>query len=614
MKIGSYYLGDHQCQFTVWAPLLKQVAVHLVAPEEKLIPLQQDEQGYWQGQAEVEPGALYFYQLDGETDRPDPASHCQPQGVHGPSQVVDHNRFTWMDQDWKNLLLEKMVIYELHVGTFTPEGTFAAIIPRIPELLELGVNAIELMPIAQFPGERNWGYDGAYLYGVQYSYGGVDGLKQLVNACHQQGMAVILDTVYNHFGPEGNYIGCYGPYFTQKYKTPWGGAINFDDSYSHAVRNFFIQNALYWFRECHIDALRLDATDHILDHGAKHFLQELAEEIDAFSQQQGRKFYLTAECDLNDPRWVRPVDRGGFGLDAQWNDEFHHALHALLTAEESGYYKDFGNLDHMAKAYTHNFVYTWNFSKNRRKYHGSDPSDCSPSQFVVFSQNHDQVGNRMLGDRLCHLIPFEAQKLAAATFLLSPSIPLIFMGEEYAETAPFQYFVSHGDPDLVAAVRKGRKEEFAEFHAVGEAPDPQAEETFQRSKLHWEQRHQGNHQKLWLFYQTLLRLRREVPALNHADRQSLEVSILPEEKVLKLRRWHERSQILCLLNFNSEASSITLTLPPGTWKKLLNSADPTWGGTGSLELPEIIPTERNSTVAQQQLTISPHSVAIYSSS
>ncbi len=611
MEIGSHYLGDRQCAFTVWAPQLKQVAVHFIAPEEKIVPLQQDEQGYWRGTIETDPGALYFYQLDGETDRPDPASNCQPQGVHGPSQVVDHNQFAWMDQDWQNRPLKDYVIYELHVGTFTPEGTFEAIIPRIPELLELGVNAIELMPIAQFPGERNWGYDGTYLYGVQYSYGGVNGLKQLINACHQQGMAVILDTVYNHFGPEGNYIGCYGPYFTQKYKTPWGSAINFDDAYSPIVRNFFIQNALYWFREYHIDALRLDATDHILDHGAKHFLQQLGEEVAVFSQQQGRPFYLTAECDLNDARWVRPCEKGGFGLDAQWNDEFHHALHALLTKEQSGYYVDFGDLQHLAKAYTHNFVYTWNFSKNRQKYHGSDPSDCPPDQFVVFSQNHDQVGNRMLGDRLCHLIPFEAQKLAAATTFLSPSIPLIFMGEEYGETAPFQYFVSHGDPDLVAAVRKGRKEEFAAFHAVGEAPDPQSEETFQRSKLHWEQRYEGEHKILWQFYQTLLRLRREVPALSHADRQCLEVTPMVEKNLLKLRRWHNGSEVFCLMNFHAEAVTVTVTLPPGTWKKLLDSADTQWHGPGN-PLPDVVPTERDETVAQQQFNLSPYSVVVYS--
>jgi maltooligosyltrehalose trehalohydrolase len=533
--------------------------------------------------------------------------------VHGPSQVVDQN-FDWNDREWKNIPLEKYVIYELHVGTFTPEGTFEAIIPRIPELLELGVNAIELMPIAQFPGDRNWGYDGVYLYAAQYSYGGVNGLKRLVDACHQQGMAVIVDAVYNHFGPEGNYVGSYGPFYNDNYHSPWGIAVNFDNSYSYGVRDFFIQNAIYWFRDCHIDALRLDATDHILDRSAKHFLQELAEATAEFSQQQGRSYYLTAECDLGDVRWVRPHEKGGFGLDAQWNDEFHHALHALLTGESMGYYKDFGTLEQMAKGYTHNFVYTWNFSLNRQKYHGSDPSECSPSQFVVFSQNHDQVGNRLFGDRLCHTISFEAQKLAAAAVLISPSIPLIFMGEEYGETAPFQYFVSHGDPDLVEAVRKGRKEEFAAFHAEGEARDPQSETTFQESKLHWEQRYEGNHRQLWLFYQTLLRLRREIPAWGYSSRQNLDVAVLPEAKVITVRRWYEGSQILCLLNFNDQPAAVTIALPPGNWKKLLNSADSTWGGPGS-DLPELIPTGDTPTGSgKAQISLSPQSAVIYSSS
>ncbi|NJO80336.1 MAG: malto-oligosyltrehalose trehalohydrolase [Cyanobacteria bacterium RM1_2_2] len=611
MEIGSRYLGDRQCAFTVWAPHRQQVAVHLIAPEEKVIPLQKDPFGYWQGTTEAESGALYFYQLDGE-DYPDPASHAQPQGVHQASQVVDH-RFTWMDQNWQSIPLEKTVVYELHVGTFTPEGTFEAIIPRISELLELGVTAIELLPIAQFPGSRNWGYDGVYLYAVQNSYGGVTGLKKLVNACHQQGLAVILDVVYNHFGPEGNYIGNYGPYFTEKYKTPWGSAINYDGSYSYGVRNHFVQNALYWFREFHIDGLRLDATDNIFDQSAKHFLQELVEATAAFSQQQGRKFYLMAESDLNDTRWVRSASTGGFGLDVQWNDEFHHALHTLLTGESMGYYADFGTLEQMAKAYTHNFVYTWNFSKNRQRYYGSDASEFSPTQFLVCGQNHDQVGNRLLGDRFSHLLSFEARKLAAAAVLLSPSIPLLFMGEEYGEVAPFQYFVSHGDPDLIEAVRKGRKEEFTAFHAEGIAPDPQSEETFQQSKLRWESRHEGQHQKLWLFYQTLLRLRREVPALSHADRQKLEAAVLPDQKVLKLRRWYQDSEVLCLLNFNVEPSSIHLTLPPGTWKKLLYSAEPEWGGTEP-ELPDILPLERTSAITQQPLMLHPHSVVIYTRS
>lgn len=608
MRIGSHYLGNGQCAFTVWAPQLTQVAVHLVEPKEQIIPLQPMEQGYWQGQVEAEPGSLYYYQLDSETDRPDPASHSQPQGVHGPSQVVDHDRFTWSDQNWKSLPLGEWAIYELHVGTFTPEGTFEAIIPRISELLELGVNAIELMPLAQFPGSRNWGYDSVYPYAVQNSYGGVEGLKRLVDACHQQGMAIVLDVVYNHFGPEGNYVWCYGPYFTEKYKTPWGSAINFDHSHSYGVRNYFIQNALYWFREYHIDALRLDASDNIMDASAKHFLHELAEATAEFSQQQGRKYYLTAESDLNDPRWIRPAERGGFGLDAQWNDEFHHALHALLTGETNSYYKDFGHLDHLAKAYTHNFVYTWDYSKNRQKYHGADSSDCSPDQFVVFSQNHDQVGNRMLGDRLAHLLPFEAHKLAAAAVLLSPSIPLLFMGEEYGEPSPFFYFVSHSDPNLIAAVRQGRREEFAEFHALGEAPDPQAEETFQHSKLHWDLRHEGEHQQLWQFYQLLLRLRREIPALRYADRQQLTATCLSEH-LLQLQRWHENSQILAWLNFSQAPVSVPAAFPSGSWKKLLNSADVEWGGPGSTLPSQLTTSDADST---EPLALHPLSVVVYS--
>ncbi|MCU0526534.1 MAG: malto-oligosyltrehalose trehalohydrolase [Elainella sp. Prado103] len=613
MQIGSHYLGHHQCAFTVWAPQLDQVAVHLIEPEERLIPLQRDQWGYWQGKAEVEPGALYFYQLNGEIDRPDPASHSQPRGVHQASEVIDHSLFSWTDQRWENIPLEKMAIYELHVGTFTPEGTFEAIIPRIPELLELGITTIELMPIAQFPGSRNWGYDGVYLYGVQSSYGGVEGLKRLVNACHTHGMAVFLDVVYNHFGPEGNYVWSYGPYFTEKYKTPWGSAINYDDTWSYGVRNFFIQNALYWFREYHIDGLRLDASDNIFDFGGKHFLKELAEATAEFSQQQGRKFYLTAESDLNDCRWVRSPQAGGFGLDAQWNDDFHHALHALLTGERSGYYQDFGQLEHLAKAYTHNFIYTWEYSNHRQKYHGTDPSDCSPSQFVVCCQNHDQVGNRLLGDRFTHLIPFAAQKLAAAALLLSPSVPLLFMGEEYGEEAPFLYFVSHTDPDLVEAVRKGRKAEFAAFHAEGEAVDPQAEETFQRSKLHWESRHEGEHQHLWRFYQALLRLRREIPALSHADRNCIEVAVFAEEKLLKLRRWHESSQVFCLMNFNSQPVELKVALPPGTWKKQLDSAASEWGGQANA-LPSILPEHRSSPIAEQPLVLSPFGIALYSNS
>jgi maltooligosyltrehalose trehalohydrolase len=610
LKPGSHYLGDRRCQFTLWAPLQQQVAVHLVSSQERLVPLERDERGYWQGIVEdVEPGSHYFFQLDGDTDRPDPASHAQPRGVHGPSQVVDHGRFTWGDRDWPGVSLEKLVVYELHVGTFTPEGTFEAIIPRIPELLELGITAIELMPVAQFPGDRNWGYDGVYPFGVQTSYGGVEGLKRLVNACHRQGMAVILDVVYNHLGPEGNYLWGLGTYFTDKYKTPWGSAVNYDEAYSPGVRHYFSENVRYWFETCHIDALRLDAIHAIYDFGAKHILQELAETTAEVSQAQGRKVYLIAESDLNDPRIIRPVARGGYGVDAQWSDDFHHALHTLLTGENRGYYQDYGMIHDLAKAYEKTFVYTWDYSHFRQRYHGSDPTDCPAHQFVVCSQNHDQVGNRMMGDRLSTLVPFAALKLAAAAVILSPYIPLLFMGEEYGETNPFLYFVSHGDPDLVAAVRAGRKQEFAEFHDQGEAPDPQAVETFERSRLDWDKRRQGRHQHLWQFYQTLLRLRADHPALANLSRQDMNVSILAGDQVLELHRWHGDRAAKVWMNVTSHTATVTPSCPPEPWKKLLDTSDACWGDGGS-DLPDVI-SDQATRDGDQSLALAPYHLVVY---
>ncbi|MDM9385678.1 malto-oligosyltrehalose trehalohydrolase [Chlorogloeopsis sp. ULAP01] len=609
MHIGSQYLGDRTCNFTLWAPLVGEVAVHLVAPEEKFIPLKKDERGYWHGTvSNIDPNTLYFYQLEGLTDRADPASHSQPQGVHGPSQVIDHNAFKWNDDQWQGIPLEQMVIYELHVGTFTQEGSFEAVIPRISELLELGVNAIEIMPVAQFPGERNWGYDGTFPYAVQDSYGGVNGLKQLVNVCHQQGMAVILDVVYNHLGPEGNYLWGFGTYFTDHYKTPWGSAINFDTAYSDGVRYYFVQNVLYWLENFHLDALRLDAIHAIYDFGAQHILAEMADAVAQLSQQQERKRYLIAESDLNDTRIIRPQTVGGYGIDAQWSDDFHHALHTVVTGENIGYYQDFGSLEQLAKAYRHAFVYTWDYSPHRRRYHGNDTSGCLASQFVVCSQNHDQVGNRMLGDRLSSLISFEALKLTAAAVLLSPYVPMLFMGEEYGETAPFLYFVSHSDPNIIKGVREGRKAEFsAFFDASGqEPPDPQAVETLERSCLNWQMRHEGKNRALWLFYQKLFQLRREIPALTNLDRNNLEALVIEPEKVLSLRRWCENSQVMCWFNFSQEVVKITANLPSGIWEKTLDSAEPTWGGSGS-QLPEQISTEE-----QQTLVLNPESVIVYS--
>ncbi|OLP16761.1 malto-oligosyltrehalose trehalohydrolase [Leptolyngbya sp. 'hensonii'] len=611
MKVGAQYLGEGRCAFTVWAPALEQVEVQILAPREAVIPLERRSEGYWQGiVADLYPGALYRYRLNRDGSHPDPASQFQPQGVHGPSQVVDP-RFDWTDESWRGIPLEAMVLYELHVGTFTPEGTFAAIIPRLPELRELGVTAIELMPIGQFPGDqqtdpglayRNWGYDGVYPFAVQNSYGGPDGLKCLVNACHQQGIAVVLDVVYNHFGPEGNYTSCFGPYFTENYRTPWGRAINFDGADSPGVRRYVIQNVLFWFQDYHLDALRLDATHAIYDLGARHVLQELAEATAALGRDTQWQRYLIAESDLNDPRLIRPWELGGYGLDAQWNDDFHHGLHTLLTGERLGYYMDFGQMAHLAKAYEANFVYDWQYSPHRQRYHGMPCLDRSPSQFVVYLQNHDQVGNRMLGDRITQSLSFEATKLAAGAMLLSPGIPMLFMGEEYGEPAPFTYFVSHADPDLIRAVRQGRKQEFEPFHLQGEPPDPEAVETFTRCRLNWHLQREGRHKVLWEFYQMLLTFRRTHPVMRQRDRQSLQVTIEEEKRLLSLIRLGQDSSLLCLLNFNP--APVMLQAPTGrSARKLIDSADERWMGPGS-QLPIDLP-------AQELITLPPESLMVY---
>jgi maltooligosyltrehalose trehalohydrolase len=380
---GARFDNTQKCTFTVWAPHRHRVELKLVISQTKsesrerqlLIEMQpfpepvegKETAGYWLLTVpDIQPGTRYFFQLDGSVTRPDPASNFQPEGAHGPSQVIEHGKFDFKDGRWKGIGLKDMVIYELHIGTFTPEGTFSAAIERLGGLEELGINAIEIMPVAQFPGNRNWGYDGVYPYAVQNSYGGPDKLKELVNACHRNGMAVILDVVYNHLGPEGNYLRDFGPYFTDKYQTPWGQAINFDGPYSDPVREFFIENALYWFREYHIDALRLDALHAVFDMSAKHFLRELSERVAQFSKKNGRRFYLIAESDLNDVRLIRPLSRGGYGLDAQWSDDFHHSLHALLTGEKKGYYQDFGSVRNLAKVFREDFVYTGQYSKHRK--------------------------------------------------------------------------------------------------------------------------------------------------------------------------------------------------------------------------------------------------------
>jgi maltooligosyltrehalose trehalohydrolase len=544
--------------------------------------------GYHSVMAEdVKPGDRYVYRLDDQRERPDPASRFQPEGVHGPSQVVDPH-FPWEDDQWSGLPLQDYILYELHVGTFTPEGTFEAIIPHLDELRELGITAVELMPVAQFPGTRNWGYDGVYPFAVQNSYGGPEGLKRLVNACHGRGIAVVLDVVYNHLGPEGNYLWDFGPYFTDRYKTPWGSAINFDGPHSDPVRRLFIENALYWVTEFRMDGLRIDAVHGILDFSAYPFLEELASAVHEKAERFNRRVYVIAESDLNDTRVIRSRELGGYGLDAQWNDDFHHALHTLLTEDQTGYYQDFGRLGDLVKAFREGFVCSGQYSSYRRRRHGNSSRDIPAGCFVVFAQNHDQVGNRMRGERLSQLVCRERMKLAAGVVFLSPFIPLLFMGEEYGETAPFPYFISHSDADLVEAVRRGRREEFAAFGWSQEPPDPHDEATFLRAKLNQDLRHQGHHQVLLEFYRELIRLREGLPALAHLSKEDMDVTSYERERVLVIRRWSAADEAVIIFHFDGSPVNIGISLPEGRWTKQLDSADKRWQGPGSQVPSEVI--------------------------
>lgn len=583
------------------------MAVHVLTPRENVTYLQQDQRGYYKGIVNgAEPGSLYYFLLDGEKERPDPASRYQPRGVHGPSQVVDTGTFAWEDDGWTGQAQENLIIYELHVGTFTPEGTFAAVEKQLPTLKELGITAIELMPVAQFPGGRNWGYDGVYPYAVQNTYGGPEGLQRLVNACHRHGLAVILDVVYNHFGPEGNYLDDFAPYFTDRYRTPWGKAINFDGPGSDEVRRFFIANALYWLKEFHIDGFRLDAVHAIKDFSARPFLHELVTAVHRQAELLGRRVQVIAESDLNDPEIINRPEVGGMGLDAQWSDDFHHALHVLLTGEDDGYYQDFNLVGDLAKAWCSGYVYTGQYSAYRRRRHGDMPRLCPAKRFVVFAQNHDQVGNRAAGERLSVLTSFAGLKLAACVVFLSPYLPLIFMGEEYGETAPFQYFTSHQDAGVAEAVRKGRREEFSRFKWGETVPDPQDAKTFLRSRLQYDLRLKGHHRVLVHLYRKLIKLRRDIPALREMNLDHVEAIAWEEEKVLFIRRWSDNDEVCIIFSFNrSSPCNVNLPLPDGTWFKQLDTAEACWLGEG---VPTPTKLEKQGAL---RLHVSPMSCILY---
>jgi maltooligosyltrehalose trehalohydrolase len=505
-------------EFRVWAPGRRRVEVVLSGGPR--VPMQPSDSGegyggWWACSVEqAGPGSDYAFSLDEGPPRPDPRSAFQSQGIHGPSRVVDHAAFAWGDADWRGVPLAGSVLYECHVGTFSAEGTFDGAIGHLGYLADLGVDAIELMPVAEFSGDRGWGYDGVDLFAPHHSYGGPDGLKRLIDAAHANGLGVVMDVVYNHLGPAGNYLPEFGPYFSAQHRTNWGEAVNFDGPGSDEVRRFVIDNALMWLRDYHCDGLRLDAVHAIVDHSATHILEELAVEVAALAAHAGRPLFLVAESDLNDPRFVRSRDVGGYGLRAAWADEWHHALHATLTGDTSGYYADFGPLPLLAKALRQAWVYDGTYSRYRERVFGRRPAGLDGSRFVVATQNHDQVGNRAVGDRSSALMSDGRLRVAAALLLTSPFVPLLFQGEEWGAATPFQYFTGHEDPGLGAAVSQGRRSEFSAFgwDPAG-IPDPQDPATFERSRLDWTEIHSPRHASLLAWYRRLIGLRRQVPAL-----------------------------------------------------------------------------------------------------
>jgi maltooligosyltrehalose trehalohydrolase len=596
-QIGSFYHGE-RTDFVVWAPLKESVRIHFPDGFSDDVKMQKDGWGYWKTSVEVKPGQQYTFQVNGEAFLPDPASVSQPGGVHSPSEIVDRH-FSWTDDSWPGLELGEMIIYELHVGTFTEEGKFTGIEDKLDYLIHLGINTIEIMPVAQFPGERNWGYDSVFPFCTQNSYGGSSALKRLINACHGKNLAVILDVIYNHLGPEGNYLEQFAPYFTDKYNTFWGKSINFDDAWCDGVRNYFIQNALMWLDEYHVDALRLDAVHAIWDFSALHFTRELKEAVESLAQQCGKKKVLIAEIDLNNPRYIDPQGLGGYGLDGQWADEFHHALHTVITGERSGYYEDFGKLADLEKAFRASYVYDGIYSPHRKKIFGADVSDRNCDQFVVFSQNHDQVGNRLGGERIASLVPFEKCKLAAAALILSPYVPLLFMGEEYGEKNPFLYFIHHGDPGLIETVRESRKKEFAYFHFEGDFVDPQAEETFLRSKLSWNITEEST--ALLNFYTFLITLRKTRAAMKGRSRESLLVKLLSEQ-CLRIERMFSGDQISAVLNFGDSAFSFT-EVHNGQVHLIADSSSTEWKGENT--------DTKKSYDAGEKVIVAPESVLIF---
>lgn len=607
MDISKKNIGmtakDGQWHFRIWAPAAKKVQL-VLATTQQPINLESTAYGYWETHTKaIKNGDQYWVAID-DKKLPDPASVSQPDGVHGASQAIDFGELEYIS-NWKNLPLSDYIFYELHTGTFSETGDFEGIAQKLDYLLELGITAIEIMPVASFPGHHNWGYDGVFPFVVQQTYGGPLALKKLISLCHQKGIAVVLDVVYNHLGPEGNYLSEFGPYFTEKYKTPWGNAVNFDDRGSHGVREYFIENVLMWFRDFGVDALRLDAVHAIKDYSATPILQEIRKRTDLLSEQIGRPFYLIAECDLNDPRYISDVERNGLGMHAQWVDEFHHALRVTAGEPKTGYYSDFDGIKHLAKSYRDAYVYTGMYSEERDTFFGRKADGHAHSQFIVFSQNHDQVGNRMLGERSSCLFSFEMQKLMAAAVITAPFLPMLFMGEEWAEENPFLYFIDHTDAALVKLVREGRRNEFAAMHAEGQAPDPKDIKTFDNSKLNWALLDKPQHAVMLAYYKHLIALRKQYFASTAAIPE-VETEVFEAKNSLTvLRKSDNETLLLCCLNFSKEAQQLPLPKHLKLQNLLVNSADEQWSAKQSLTKSGL------NTIEGSNLFIQPESFIAY---
>ena len=565
--------------FRVWAPKAKSLEVRI---ESRRFDMAAGKNGWWFVEAPFAGAGIdYAFIVDGGAPLPDPRSPWQPNGVHGPSRTVDHAAFQWTDKRWQAGPLSSAIFYELHLGTFTPKGTFIAAIDKLDSLAELGVTHVELMPVAEFSGTRGWGYDGVDLYAPHHAYGEPEDLKRLVDACHARGLAVVLDVVYNHLGPAGNYLARFGPYFTARYATPWGPAVNLDGRGSDEVRRFICDNALMWLRDYHFDALRIDAVHAIVDTSAVHLLEQLICEVAELQTQVRRHLALIAESDLNDPRIVWPREIGGYGVQAQWSDDFHHALHTVLTGERAGYYADFGSLTDLAKSFQHVFVYDGRYSAFRQRRHGRPPSGLSGHSFLGYLQDHDQIGNRARGERSSHLMSVGRLKIAAALVLTAPFIPMLFQGEEWGASSPFLYFTDHDDPELGRSVTEGRRREFAAFGWNPEdVPDPQDVESFKRSKLNWDERDKEPHAGLLKWHRRLIELRRQIPALADGRLEGVGASFDEQKKWFVVKR----GSIVIACNLNQVTQQVPADVQPGT-RLLLSSEDKVQLFQQSVELP-----------------------------